>query len=318
MDRIKTGSLELRKVFCQTMRELMRENPDVVYLEADLAGAIGTTELFKEFPDQAFDIGIMEANMIGVAAGMSLRGKIPVAHSFGTFASRRCADQTFLAGCYNRANVRIMGSDPGVAAEANGGTHMPLEDMGVYRSFPGMTLLDVAEPTLFRAVLTESATKPGMYYIRFPRKSRETYYDEGHAFAIGRGEVLEPGGDVSLIASGLEVFEALRAAELLRREGISAEVIDMFTVKPVDRELILRSAGRTGCVVTAENHNLIGGLGSAVAEVLAEGCPVPMRRIGSPDVFGEVGTRQFLMEKFHMTAGDIAAAAREVIARKRG
>ena len=176
MYRISDDNRECRKVFGDTLRSLMTENPDVVYLEADLAGAIGTAGLFRDFPEQAFDLGIMEANMVGVAGGMSLRGKIPFVHSFGTFASRRCADQTFMAGCYNRASIRIIGTDPGVTAEANGGTHMPFEDIGVYRSFPGITILDIAEPQLLEAVLRQTAERYGVYYIRFPRKWKTSYY----------------------------------------------------------------------------------------------------------------------------------------------
>lgn len=316
MDRIKTADRELRKVFAETLQSLMKENRNVVYLEADLGGAIGTGDVLKGNPAQAFDVGIMEANMVGVAAGMSLKGKIPFVHSFGTFASRRCADQTFISGCYNYANVKIVGSDPGISAEANGGTHMPLEDIGVYRSFPGMTILDIAEPSLLEAAMRQCARDYGMVYLRFPRKGKQVYYESGHSFTIGKGEVLLEGTDVSIIASGVEVPEALKAAALLAEEGISAEVIDMFTIKPVDAELICKSIQKTGCVVSAENHNIIGGLGSAVAEVIVEAQPVPMKRIGSRDCFGEVGSADFLREKFQMTAAHIAAAAKEVISRK--
>lgn len=317
MERVRVGDRELRKVFAATLHALMRENRDVVYLEADLAGAIGTASLFQTDPDQAFDVGIMEANMVGVAAGMSLKGKIPFVHSFGTFASRRCTDQAFLSGCYNRANVKIIGSDPGIAAEANGGTHMPLEDVAIYRAFPEMTVLDIAEPHLLEAMLRQSVERVGMEYIRFPRKGKKCYYSPEQTFTIGKGEVLRPGTDVTLVASGLEVYESLEAAETLAAEGINAEVIDMFTIKPLDKELLLRSAIRTRCVVTAENHNIIGGLGSAVAEALIEELPIPMFRIGARDHFGEVGSEAFLREKFRMSAADIVQAARAVIARKR-
>ncbi len=317
MERIKTGDTELRKAFSETLSALMEENSDVVYLEADLGGAIGTSKLIAAKPKQAVDIGIMEANMIGVAAGMSVKGKIPFVHSFGTFTTRRCADQVFLSGCYNKANVNIIGSDPGITAESNGGTHMPLEDIAIFRAFPEMQIFDVAEPTLLRFVLRETAKTYGMTYTRFPRKSKLTYYPQDQKFELGKGVVLKQGTDITIIASGIEVFEALEAAEKLAKMGISAEVIDMFTIKPIDEELLIKSAQKTGAVVTAENHNIIGGLGSAVAEVLMETFPVPLKRIGTNDHFGEVGDRKYLSEKFALTSDDIANTAKGVLSLKK-
>lgn len=307
---------ELRKVFSETLAELMGNNRDVVYLEADLAGALGTTSLFADFPNQAFDVGIMEANMVGVGAGMSVKGKIPFMHSFGTFASRRCADQTFLSGCYNHANIKIIGSDPGVSAEANGGTHMPFEDMGIYRSFPNMTVLDVAEPRLLKAVLAGMASQYGVMYLRFPRKGKTEYYSDTQEFAIGKGITVKEGTDITIIASGIEVEEALAAAGELEEEAVSVRVVDMFTVKPLDEELVLACAKETGAIVTAENHNKIGGLGTAVAEVLAENAPVPFKRVGVPDCFGEVGDKQFLSKKFGISKDDIKEAVKDVLKRK--
>lgn len=307
---------ELRAVFAETLGELMEENKDIVYLEADLGGAIGTASLFKKYPNQAFDVGIMEANMVGVGAGMSVKGKIPFMHSFGTFTSRRCADQAFLSGCYNHANIKIVGSDPGITAEANGGTHMPFEDMGIYRGFPEMTVLDVAEPHLLKAVLREMSEEYGVMYIRFPRKGKTEYYDENQEFTIGKGITVKDGTDANIIACGVEVEEALLAAKELAEEGLSVRVVDMFTVKPLDEALVLACAKETGAIVTAENHNKIGGLGSAVAEVLAENLSVPFKRIGVPDCFGEVGSKKFLSEKFGLSREDIKAAVKEVIKRK--
>lgn len=307
---------ELRTVFAETLGELMENNRDVVYLEADLAGALGTTSLFKTFPNQAFDVGIMEANMVGVGAGMSVKGKIPFMHSFGTFASRRCADQTFLSGCYNHANIKIIGSDPGVSAEANGGTHMPFEDMGIYRTFPDMTVLDVAEPHLLKAVLGMMAREYGVMYLRFPRKGNTEYYDDTQEFTIGKGVTVKEGTDVTVIASGIEVEEALAAAKELGEEGVSVRVVDMFTVKPLDEELVLKCAKETGGIVTAENHNKVGGLGSAVAEVLAENSPIPFKRVGIPDCFGEVGDKEFLSKKFGISKDNIKEAVRDVLKRK--
>ena len=217
MSRVRTGDKELRKIFGETLGTLMDENKDVVYLEADLAGAIGTTGLFQSHPKQAFDVGIMEANMVGLGAGMSIRGKIPFMHSFGTFTSRRCADQTFLSGCYNKANIKLVGSDPGITAETNGGTHMPFEDMGIYRSFPEMTILDVAEPHLLKEILKKMAQQYGVMYIRFPRKGKTCYYEDTQTFEIGKGVVVRDGKDATVIASGIEVAEALEAADTLEK-----------------------------------------------------------------------------------------------------
>lgn len=307
---------ELRKVFADTLARMMDQNTDVVYLEADLGGAIGTTRLFREYPKQAFDLGIMEANMVGVGAGMSIKGKIPFMHSFGTFTSRRCADQTFISGNYNKANIKLVGSDPGITAEANGGTHMPFEDMGIYRSFPEMTILDVAEPYLLEQVLKQMAQQYGVMYIRFPRKEKEEYYKGTENIEIGKGNVVRDGKDATVIASGIEVPAALAAAEILEKEGIRVRVVDMFTVKPLDRELVLQCAKDTGAIVTAENHNMYGGLGSAVAEVVAEEARVPFARVGVPDCFGEVGDKAFLAQKFGLTPEHIAEKVKKVIAEK--
>lgn len=307
---------ELRKVFAETLEELMKKKQDVVYLEADLAGAIGTSHLFQKFPNQAFDVGIMEANMVGVGAGMSIKGKIPFVHSFGTFSSRRCADQTFLSGCYNRANLKIIGSDPGITAEANGGTHMPFEDMAVYRAFPGIGILDVAEPILLRSMLKKIAEEYGVFYLRFPRKQAESYYKENQEFQIGKGVIVRDGCDATIIASGIEVYESILAAEELAKENISVRVVDMFTIKPLDDKLIIKCAKETGAVVTAENHNRIGGLGSAVAEVLAENIQVPLSRVGIPDCFGEVGSRDFLSHKFGISKEYIKDSVKKVLKKK--
>ena len=307
---------ELRKVFADTLARMMDQNADVVYLEADLGGAIGTTRLFQEYPKQAFDLGIMEANMVGVGAGMSIKGKIPFMHSFGTFTSRRCADQTFISGNYNKANIKLVGSDPGITAEANGGTHMPFEDMGIYRSFPEMTILDVAEPYLLEQVLKQMAQQYGVMYIRFPRKEKEEYYKGTENIEIGKGNVVRDGKDATVIASGIEVPAALAASEILEKEGIRVRVVDMFTVKPLDRELVLQCAKDTGAIVTAENHNIYGGLGSAVAEVVAEEARVPFVRVGVPDCFGEVGDKAFLAQKFGLTPEHIAEKVKKVIAEK--
>lgn len=307
---------ELRKVFYNTISELMKEDSSIVYLDADLAGALGTAKLFSEFPEQAFDLGIMEANMIGVGAGMSIKGKIPFVHTFGPFASRRVADQTFLSGCYNDANLKIIGSDPGITAETNGGTHMPFEDLAIYCSYPNITTMDVAEPYLLQEVLKQMAKTYGVQYIRFQRKSGESYYKGNEQIEIGKGNIVRDGTDITVIACGIEVAWALEAAERLEKENISVRVVDMFTIKPIDEELIIRCAKETGAIVTAENHNIHGGLGSAVAEVLMENYAVPFKRVGVKDKFGEVGKKDFLAEKFEISSIHIEKEIREVLKRK--
>lgn len=306
----------LGKVFAACLSDLMSTNKDIYYLDCDLAGALGTTSLMESHSKQAINCGIMEANMIGMAAGMSLKGKIPFTHTFGTFAARRVADQVFLSGCYNDANIKMIGSDPGISAQTNGGTHMPFEDIGVFRSFPNITILDINDEVLLKKLLPEIVATHGIMYIRMPRKNSECYYDTNNEFEIGKAKLLREGSDVTIIASGVEVFAALKAAEELQTRGIDARVVDMFTIKPIDAAMVIECASKTGAIVTAENHNIIGGLGSAVAEVLSENKPCVMKRIGVNEMFGEVGTSEYLAQKFGMTSDDIVDACLNVIQRK--
>jgi len=294
----------------------MKENKNIYYLDCDLCSALGSSALVRDFPTQAINCGIMEANMIGVAAGLSLKGKVPFVHSFGTFASRRVADQVFLSGCYNKANIKILGSDPGITAQHNGGTHMPFEDMGVYRPFAEMTILDIADRVLLQNLLPKIAKEYGVTYIRFPRKGTECYYDENNEFTIGKAKLLREGSDVTIIACGIEVIQAIKAAVMLAEQGVSARVVDMFTIKPVDKEIIIESALITGAIVTAENHNIIGGLGSAVAEVLSENAPCVLERIGVKEKFGQVGSEKYLSEVYGLTHFHIAEACKRVIRKK--
>lgn len=296
--------------------EMFEKDERLVYMDCALARASGAPKLYKKYGARAIDCGIQEANMVGVAAGMSIAGKIPFIHTFGIFIARRACDQLFLSGSYNRANVKCLATDPGVSATANGGTHMPLEDSAIIRAFPEMTLLDVFDPVQLKAVLELMVNTYGMMYCRIPRRCGTAVYEEGSVFTLGKANLLRKGTDVSIIASGLEVPEALDAAGLLEKEGISARVVDMFTIKPLDEAMVLECAEKTGAIVTAENANTIGGLGSAVAEVLSEKRPTIMERIGAKDLFGEVGSLEYLKERFELTAEDIAAACKRVIAKK--
>lgn len=307
----------LHDVYCQTLLQMMEEDPRIVQIEADLAGAMGSQVIGQKFPDRYFNCGIMEGHEVGLGCGMSVNGHIPFVHSFTSFITRRAADQIFMSGCYAGANAKLIGTDPGICAETNGGTHMAFEDIGITRCMAGMTILDVADPVLLRSALHMMRDTQGMMYLRMRRPGAIPYYAEDNTFEIGKGKILREGTDVSIIASGVLVVEALRAAKILEAKSISARVVDMFTIKPIDLDLVRDCAEKTGCIVTAENHNVIGGLGSAVAEALAETVPAPMARIGAQDRVGEVGEFDYLIQAFHMTAEDIAQACEKTIARKK-
>ncbi len=308
---------EMRTVYCETMIALAKEDPRIVDVEADLTGAHGMKPFKAAYPERSFNVGIAEANMVGVAAGLSACGKIPFVHSFATFASRRCFDQIAISVCYAGLNVKIVGSDPGVGAELNGGTHMALEDMGIMRTLPGMTVFEPTDSVQLRKALPAVARHEGPVYIRLFRRKAEKVFDDDYVFTLGKADLLRDGSDVTIIASGVCVANALQAAAMLAGEGVSARVLNMHTVKPVDAEAVLRAAEETGAVVTAENHSVIAGLGSAVAEVLAEGRPAPLERVGVKDHFGQVGKAPYLMGVFGITPADIAKAARKALARKR-
>ena len=237
-------AVEMRAALCETLMQLAETREDIVYLDADLFGSSGMKKFAKAYPDRAFDVGIAEANMIGVAAGMSATGKTPFVHSFGPFATRRCFDQLFLSVAYGRNTVNVIGSDPGITALYNGGTHMPFEDVGIMRNIPTAIIVEPTDTTMLRSVVRDLSEKRGLHYIRLKRKTAIKVYEEGTTFTIGKGITIREGSDVTLIAAGIMVSEALAAAEQLAVEGISARVIDMFTLKPIDAELIKLAAAR--------------------------------------------------------------------------
>ena len=309
--------IAFKDVLGKLIPSLEEQDPDVVYLDADLMGCIGTAKWAFANPERAINCGIAEANMVGVAAGMSAVGLKPIVHSFGPFASRRVFDQVFLSGGYAGNSITVLGTDPGVTAAFNGGTHMPFEDMSLYRSLPGAYVFDIADTAQLASVLTQSVDLPGIKYIRVGRKNYLKVYEDGSSFTPGKGEVIcENGTDATIIACGLMVGKALQAAEMLAAEGIRVTVVDMFTVKPLDEALVLEYAAKTGAIVTAENHNKIGGLYSAVAELLLLNKPVPVEYVAIEDQFGEVGPQDYLEERFGMTAEHIASQVRKVITRK--
>ena len=305
-----------KDVFSETIREIAAEDPAVVYLDADLMNSSGTMKFAQENKKQALNCGVQESNMVGIAAGLSSVGKKPYIHSFGPFASRRCYDQVFLSVAYAKNSVRIFGSDPGVTAAFNGGTHMPFEDMALMRAVPESTVIDITDGVMLTKVLKLVKDRPGLTYIRSTRKNYRTMFREDSDFEIGKGIILRDGTEATVFACGLMAGEAMEAAQILEKEGISLRVVNIFTVKPIDSELIIRCAKETGAIVTAENHNVIGGLGSAVADVLVQNYPAPMEFVGVKDEFGEVGPQEYLMERFGLLAADIVKSVKTVIKRK--
>ena len=296
--------------------KLLDEDPDVIYLDADLMSCIGMMKYAKSHPDRAINCGIAESNMAGIAAGLAAAGFKPICHSFGTFASRRCYDQVFMSAGYAGNDITMIGSDPGICATMNGGTHMPFEDVALYRALPGAIIFDAADTAQFENVLPKLVNCKGVKYIRINRKSNDLVYEAGSDFEVGKGVVLKDGKDVTIIAAGYMVGKALKAAEVLKGKGIDAAVIDMFTIKPLDKELVIKFAKQTGAVLVTENHNKIGGLYSAVCECLSENCPVPAGYVAVEDEFGEVGPIDYLAERFGLTPEHIVSEAEKVVAKK--
>ncbi len=316
---IYDGSAETKahkNIFGETIEALAAEDKAVIYLDADLMNSAGTYKFWRKNPAQAINCGIAEANMMGVAAGLSAVGRKPYVHTFGPFASRRCFDQVFLSIGYAKNSVRIFGSDPGVAAAFNGGTHMPFEDMALMRTIPGAKVFDLADGVEFEWVLRAVKDLEGVVYMRSTRKTFKKIYEPGSTFKIGKGNLLRDGKDLTIIASGLMVGGAMAAAEMLAAEGKSVRVIDMFTVKPLDKEIVWQAAAETGAIVTAENHNIIGGLGDAVAAALLEGKAVPFAKHGVNDQFGQVGPVDYLQEQYGLTAKALVETCHKVLARK--
>ena len=308
---------ELRDIFCEVLMQEAERDTRVCLLEADLMLAAGTYPFNSKFPDRTFNVGVCEANMMSVAAGLAAMGKIPVATTFTPFASRRVYDQVFLSICYAGLNVKIRGLDPGIAAQLNGGTHMCFEDVGLMRNIPNMTVVEPIDEIQMRRMLPEIIRHDGPVYFRTFRMNADKIYNDDYEFVWGKPDRLCDGCDVTIMASGILVQNALDAAALLRAEGISARVYNVHTIKPLHTETVLAAATETGAVVTVENHNVVNGLGSAVAEVLVENAPVPMERVGIRDCFGEVGKLDYLQKRFSLEASDIAAAARRVVGRKK-
>lgn len=314
----KKSIKELRATYAETLTQVAAENPKVVDLEADLMGAGGLGVFKTAHPDRLFDVGIAEQSMITMAAGLSVAGLIPFAHTFGPFATRRPCDQIYISCAYAGTNVKICGSDPGVTGTLNGGTHQAMEDIALLRPIPNITILEPCDHAQMSWTVRTAAKTQGLFYIRMFRKVCDQIYAEGSEFQLGKGIVVRDGSDVTIFTCGAVMMQqSLSAAELLASEGVSARVVDLFSIKPLDRELVTRCARETGAVVVAENHFTIGGLSSAVSEVLAEsGIGVAYGNIGVRDQFGEVGQLDYLLERFEMTDHHIAAKVRETLKKR--
>lgn len=302
-------SIATREAYGKTLVELV-ENKDIVVLDADLAGATKTAMFKKACPERFFDMGIAEGDMMGTAAGLAVSGKIPFASTFAIFAAGRGFEQIRNSICYPNINVKIAATHAGVTVGEDGGSHQAIEDISLMRSLPNMVVLNPADAVEARQMVLAAAEYVGPMYLRFGRAATPVIHDESYKFELGKGELVKEGKDVSIIATGIMVAKALEAAETLKAEGIDAEVINISTIKPLDNELVLASAKKTGKVVTAEEHSIIGGLGSAVCELLAEEHPVKVTRIGVKDCFGQSGSPAALLEHYGLTAADIVKACK--------
>ena len=306
-----------RDAYGQTLVELGNERSDIIVMDADLAAATKTGMFRKAHPDRFFNTGIAEGNMIGIAAGLAAAGKTVFASSFAMFAAGRAFEQIRNSVAYPRLNVKIAATHAGVSVGEDGATHQCCEDIGVMRTIPGMVILNPADGPEAAAAVRAAADYKGPVYLRLGRLAVPVFNEEDVEFTIGKGKVMRDGTDVTIIATGLEVNEAMIAADTLAAEGISVRVINMATIKPIDKDMILQAAAETGAIVTAEEHNVIGGLGSAVAEVLCEsGKPVPMLRVGVEDTFGRSGPALELLELYGLTAPHILEKVKAVLAMK--
>jgi len=310
-------SMEMRELYHNLIVKSAETNKNIVVLDSDLSNSSKSWMFAEKFPDRFVNVGIGEANMIGAAAGLAAMGKIPFTHTFAPFASRRVADQVTLSVAYTGMNVKMMGSDPGILGETNGGTHMAFEDVAIMRAIPGMTVIEPVDNVQLESLFPQMLAHDGAVYTRLFRKVPPEIFEKGTKFTIGKGHLCRKGADVTIVASGIMMTEALLAGDALAKEGISAEIINIHTLKPLDTDIIIESAKKTGCVIIAENHNIVNGLGSAVCEALAENYPVPARRIGVKDKFGEVGKLDYLKKIMEMRAEDIVATAKDIIKRKR-
>jgi transketolase len=309
--------VSLRDAYGETLVELGREDERIVVLDADLSGSTKTAKFGEVFPERFFNMGIAEINMMNVAAGLAVSGKIPFVSTFAIFGTGRAWEAVRQTICYPNLNVKIVCSHGGITVGEDGASHQALEDVAVMRSIPNMRVIVPADDVETRQVIRKVAYTEGPFYVRLSREKFPRVFDGNYRFEIGKGHVLREGKDVTVVSNGVMTHFALLAAEILEKEGISVEVIHMSTVKPIDVSLLVESAAKTGAVVTAEEHSIVGGLGSAVAEVLVENCPVPMERLGTPDVFGLSGKGWDLLHYFKLDENGIIEKVKKVLVRKR-
>ena len=308
-----------RESYGNALVEVGKENPNVVVLDADLANATKTNIFQKAFPDRHIDCGIAECNMTGIAAGLSTCGKIPFISSFAMFAAGRNYEQVRNSIGYPHLNVKICASHAGITVGEDGASHQCLEDLSIMRSLPNMTVLCPADAASARMAVKAAYENPGPFYVRLARLATDAVYGEfgeDVEFTLGKAHMIKDGKDVTIMACGYMVEQAVEAVAILESEGISVRLLDMHTIKPIDVEAVVKASRETGCIVTCEEHSIIGGLGSAVAEVLVENAPCPMLRVGVNDEFGRSGTPDALMAYYHLTGADIADKAKKAIALK--
>ena len=309
----------MRTVLATILDERMRTDETLCILDADLARANGTLELHSKYPDRTFDVGVAEANMVCIAAGLASYGFKPIIFSFCPFITRRVCDQIAISVAYARMNVKFVGTDPGISAELNGGTHMSIEDIGIMRSIPDMVIFEPVDGDQLAKAMPQIFSYDGPLYIRLFRKPAPAtlFAHIDYRFDLFTADLLNTGNDVTIFATGIEVAQAMTATEILSASGISAEVINVHTIKPIDTRTVIDSVRKTGCAVSCENHNILGGLGSALAECFAAEYPIPMEFIGLKDRFGMVGRMADLLGEFNINAQSITEAALKVIQRKK-
>ena len=312
-----TEKKDTRSGFGDGLTELGRTNPNVVALCADLIGSLKMDQFIKENPERFFQIGIAEANMIGIAAGLTIGGKIPFTGTFANFTTGRVYDQIRQSVSYSDKNVKICASHAGLTLGEDGATHQILEDIGLMKMLPGMTVINTCDYNQTKAATIAIADHDGPVYLRFGRPKVPVFMPADEKFVVGKGIQLTEGTDVTIVATGHLVWESLQAAEQLEAEGISVKVINIHTIKPLDEDIILKSVAKTGCVVTAEEHNKLGGLGESVARTLALNTPTPQEFIATNDTFGESGTPEQLMKKYGLDADAVVTAVKKVISRKK-
>lgn len=302
-----------RASYGNVLKELGAEMEDLVVMDADLSGSTKTKEFAKVYPDRFFNMGIAEQNMYGYAAGLALSGKTVCASTFAMFAAGRAYEIIRNSIGYTRANVKICATHAGITVGADGASHQTFEDIALMRNIPGMTVINPSDDTSAKALLRQAIKMDGPVYVRLGRAAVPVFYGEDASLEIGKGNCIRDGKDLTIIATGIMVSKAMDAAEILAGKGIDARVIDIHTIKPLDKDIIIKAAKETGKIVTAEEHSVIGGLGSAVCEVLSEECPVKVKRVGQKDTYGESGQPDELLEKYGMTEKDIVSAALEVL-----